>query len=86
MLTRRWRDPKNAARAEWNVNAVPTIVRLEDVSKSVPKESAFEQSETAPSRTHTLTCCIMTDSQGKETGRIVEKDILDAGKLKAFLQ
>lgn len=28
----RWRTPNNQARTEWNVNSVPTILRLENVS------------------------------------------------------
>lgn len=29
---KRWRTPNNQARTEWNVNSVPTILRLENVS------------------------------------------------------
>ncbi|RSH80024.1 uncharacterized protein EHS24_009695 [Apiotrichum porosum] len=47
-----WRDKNNHARTSWNVNSVPTILRIED---------------------------------GKETGRIVENEILDSAKLKALL-
>ncbi|OWZ67703.1 hypothetical protein AYX15_01376 [Cryptococcus neoformans] len=48
-----WRTPNNQARTEWNVNSVPTILRLEN---------------------------------GKETGRLVEDEILDKARLQAFIK
>ncbi|OCF34351.1 hypothetical protein I317_05528 [Kwoniella heveanensis CBS 569] len=48
-----WRTPKNSARVDWNVQSVPTILRIEN---------------------------------GKETARLVEGEILDAGRLAAFVQ
>ncbi|KFA50655.1 hypothetical protein S40293_04905 [Stachybotrys chartarum IBT 40293] len=51
-----WQDPKNAFRANWNINSVPTLVRYQSAG-----------------------------GQAKETGRLVEGEILDAQSLKAFV-
>ncbi|WVQ66160.1 uncharacterized protein L199_004338 [Kwoniella botswanensis] len=48
-----WRAPKNKARVDWNVNSVPTILKIEN---------------------------------GKETGRLVEQEILDKKIFEAFLK
>ncbi|WVR07957.1 hypothetical protein IAU60_005000 [Kwoniella sp. DSM 27419] len=48
-----WRTPKNKARVDWNVNSVPTILRIEN---------------------------------GKETGRLVESEIMDKQRLADLLK
>lgn len=103
----RWRTPNNQARAEWNVNSVPTILRLENVSLlnsspylpfslslfSTPLPSVYLlpchilllMKEEQWTRT-SLMMITFSWYQGKETGRLVEDEILDKARLQAFIK
>lgn len=104
---KRWRTPNNQARTEWNVNSVPTILRLENVSllnSSLYLPFSLSLLSTPLPSVYLLPCHILllmkeeqwtrtslmmiTISwyQGKETGRLVEDEILDKARLQAFIK
>lgn len=104
---KRWRTPNNQARTEWNVNSVPTILRLENVSllnSSLYLPFSLSLLSTPLPSVYLLPCRILllmkeeqwtrtslmmiTFSwyQGKETGRLVEDEILDKARLQAFIK
>lgn len=70
----RWRTPNNQARTEWNVNSIPTILRLENVSPSIHPLPAVSRSlpfGLLPS-VYPLPCHSPPDDWG-----IVNKDVAD---------
>lgn len=70
LMCPRWKGNKeHEARVHWNVQGVPTILRLEAVSLASVIWTSAELME-----------------QGKETARLVEDEIMDKERMKAFIK
>lgn len=45
IIRRRWRDPKNVFRSNWNVNNVPTLVRYQRIDGDVQETGRLVEDE-----------------------------------------